>query len=337
MNITINNLPQKFYPYLLGHESCPATFKHEIEKVFKRPLKNLKGNYIFDAGNWIIKKGRTDGLETTPDTHLYRIRKAVKIQKYIQSKGLEQHIMVPKKFLYWHEKESQFYVICEKVALSTEVPMPTSDYEKAIGSSMYLAGGQVAALAAGSPRRALTPIQAKAMAELSFLGYTDLTYNNQYFTLDGRVAIIDTEPHKRGLKKQFASSKIIFFLGDKSALLAQQSIAGIAKLKLYCSNPNALREVEKVEKKHVLWSIAKLIGKIAVGCLIMYFTPGVVALLPIGAVAIASLKITIMTILSIKMLFLSLNVLSVYYIWKKSHQGLEGASSIYEAELAGAF
>ena len=52
--ITMNNLPNKFHPFLLGHPSCSANCKNEIDAIFNAPLIPLKGNYIFDAGNWVL-------------------------------------------------------------------------------------------------------------------------------------------------------------------------------------------------------------------------------------------------------------------------------------------
>jgi hypothetical protein len=339
MNTTINNLYPKFYPYLLGHQLCPATFKSEIDALFaqgKLPFLKDAGQrqYIFDGGKYILKLNRPNGL-TTHDTHLYRIRKAVKIQNYIQRNGLENHIMVPKKYLYWNKKESQFYVVCEKIPLSEEVVQPAPQYVTTDGAHY---GGQWQKFIEGKPRKTLQPIQAKALAELAVLGYTDLSYNNLYFTLDGRVAIIDTEPLKRGLnKKKFAKYTIDSWLNDKASFLAQQSIAGIAKLKMYCTDRAAFREVEKVERNHALWNIAKLIGKIAIGCLVIYFTPSIVAFLPVAGVAIATLKITIIAIATTKIVYLSFNALAVYSIWNKSMNGYQGLVRIVQAEIRGAF
>ncbi len=76
------------------------------------------------------------------------------------------------------------------------------------------------AFAKNSPQRSLTPIQAKTLANISILGCTDLSYNNLYFTQDGKVALIDTEPHKRALKKICKSSSLFFFLVIKDLYYA---------------------------------------------------------------------------------------------------------------------
>lgn len=337
MNITMDSLPHKFYPFLLGHPSCPSKIKEEIDKVFEKPLVPLKSNYIFDAGKYVLKLERTDGSLTTPDTHMYRVRKAEKIRKYIVKNHLENQLMVPEKFLYWRETDRKFYVISEKVCLSDEVAKLVSDsVEILYKQGGQTLGGQIAALAANKPKRNLTPEQAKGLAELSVLGYTDLTYNNAYFTLDGKVAIIDTEPIKRSLKKIMFKNKFTW-MGDKGALLSQQTISGIAKLKLYCADEKALREVETVEKKHVVWSIAKLVGKIALVCLAISFVPSVAALLPIGGILATSLSAFVITVLVVKTVSLVACAGGVAYVWKLSHDGVQGVVKIFSMEKLGVF
>jgi len=335
MNTNPTNLHSKFHPYLLGHASCSANFKNEIDEIVEKPVTELKSNVV-DAGKWILKVGRRDGLLTTEDTHLYRIRKAEKIRSYIRENGLEASLAVPKKYLYWNEKQGEFYVVSEKLDLSPEVAKPrTKELEDEFKAACGL-GWQAKALSEGKPMRAFTPVQAKALAELSFLGYTDLSYNNLYFTKEGKVAIIDTEPQKRGLKKAFAENLVIRYLRDKSSLLTEQSVAGIAKLKLSVSDPLALKEIEQVEKSHVLWNLAQLVGKIAILSLAIYFVPAATALVPIAEVSTV-LKIFLISIGILKVTFLALNTGSVYTIWKQSCQGPEGVVAIFENEKAGIY
>jgi hypothetical protein len=80
MNLNLESLPNKFLPFLLGHESClaPENCKSEIDEIFNRSIRNapsLKSDYIYDAGNWVIKGDRTDALApyVTPDTNIYRV------------------------------------------------------------------------------------------------------------------------------------------------------------------------------------------------------------------------------------------------------------------------
>lgn len=334
-----DNLPSKFHPYLLGHPSCPSNqLKDEIDQICAGSLTPLKGDYISMAGRWVFKLQRGDGIATTPDTHIYRIRKAEKIRNYILQNHLESHLMVPKKFLYWHQVSQKFYVISEKVNLSPEVAEPESDEVEDIWKAgAVLGGGQCAALAEDKPKRALTAQQAKALAELSTMGYTDLSYNNLYFTTDGRIAIIDTEPQKRFLKKAVAKNIIPYLLIDKSSLLAQQAISGTAKLKLYCSEEAARLEVRKVESKHALWNIAKLISKIALLGLALYFATNAIVLLPIAAVIATSLKVAVIAIAAIKMTYLTLNALYILMLLGLSQKHLEGIKIIETMERQGQF
>ena len=328
--VSIKNLPPKFQSFLIGSPTCPAKIKDEIDTLFQQPLKPLK-DHIFDAGKWVLKLGRTDGLDTTPDTHLYRVRKAEKIRSYIHKNNLDAHIAVPRKYLYWNTTQEQFYVVAEKMNLSPEVPTPASLDMEAVFKEGASYGGQMQALADNAPRRSLTSAQAKALAELSVLGYTDLSYNNLYFTQDGKVAIIDTEPLKRSLKKMVKSGFIFFLFGDKGSLLSQQSIAGIAKLKLYIDNPTALQAVQRVEKNHALWRIAQLITKISVVTLAIYFTPTITALIPIAVVAM-TLKVSFIAVAVLKNISLTFDALEVYRIWTFSCLGPQGVVHIATME-----
>ena len=324
MNTNLANLQSKFHTHLLGHALCPAKFKGEIDGLFaNKSLNPLKSDYVFDGGDWILKMGRTD-LPTTPDTHLYRIRKAEKIRTYLHRNHLENDLMVPEKYLYWNENEKRFYAVAKKVPLSDEVVKPIPEFESSLEAGAPILGGQAQAFVDGKQQRALTLVQAKALAELCVLGYTDLSYNNFFFTVDGKVAIIDTEPHKRALKKATFNSKIGYWLGDKGSMLAQQAISGMARLKLVCTDPSALKEVEKIEQKHALWSMTKLIGKIAVGILIIYGALYALPRLSINAMVIKVLKVTAVAIAILKVLILTLNMLSIKKVWSLSQQGLPG-------------
>ena len=328
--ICLNTLPAKFQPFLIGSPTClcPADLKEKIDSLFIQGSATQLKEHIFETKDWVLKLGRQDGLLTTPDTHLYRVRKAEKIRTYVQQNHLENAIAVPKKYLYWCEQENRFYVVAEKMALSKEVAAPKSQEMEAAFKGFYateagqLAAGQIKALAENAPKRSLTPDQAKALAELSILGYTDLTYNNLYFTQDGKIAIIDTEPQKRALKKKKLSNFIdSFFMVDKGFLLSMQSIAGIAKLKLYIDDQTALSNVEKVEKNHVLWRIAILITKISIVALASRLVVSIiVARVPVPAV-VRVLEVSLPIIASIKVGRLVNPAIDIYNLWDLSCRG----------------
>ncbi len=331
--INIDNLPRKFQPFLIGSPTCREQIKGEIDDIMnRRMLRPLKSDYIFEADRWVFKLGRTGGALTTPDTHLYRVRKAEKIRTYILQHGLEAHIAVPKKYLYWHTTENQFYLVAEKMALSREVAAPASiEYEDNFKADPSL-GGQVEALANDHPKRSLTTVQAKALAEMAGLGYNDLTYNNLHFTNDGKVAIIDTEPLKRFVNKETKSSFNFFFFGDRRLMLTLQALSGIAKLKLYTDAPAALQAVEKVEKNHAIWGIVESIVKISLvtfGC--YFFALPLAALIPIAKVAVL-LKVGCIGFAVLKNINLTSYTISMCRIWRWSYQGLEGMDKMCEME-----
>ncbi|MFY7842957.1 MAG: hypothetical protein ACOVOR_02970 [Rhabdochlamydiaceae bacterium] len=328
-SITINNLPLKFRPFLLGSPSCSANIKPEIDAIFQKDLKPLEkafSSYIFDGGNYILKNSRQDGSLTPPDTHLYRIRKAEKIRAYIQKNNLEDHLVVPKKYLYWHTQEEKFYVVAEKMHLSKEVAsLASPDLElqyRKCGKSF----GQCASLSSGATQRDLTPIQAKTLAELSILGYTDLSYNNLYFTLDGKIAIIDTKPQKRALNKILCSGAISLLFFDKTVLLSQQSIAGIAKLKTYVKNPIAMKKVNRVERNHVLWTMTQLVMKISLLNIVLYFNHRITTRIPLTVLR-TTLETTITVTTILKICFNLLNILKIHLLWslscKENGEGLD--------------
>lgn len=334
-----SNLPSKFEPFILGNPKCkaPVSVKTAIDSVFTHPLVDMKGGYVFDAGNWVLKFTRNDGLMTTPDTHLYRVRKAEKVRKYIADNRLDRELVVPQKYLYWKVDEGRFYVVSQKVDLAPEVANPTPELGEAIRAAELLASGQMQALVSGAATRALSPLQAKALAELATMGLTDLSYNNLFFDRQGRIAVIDTEPVKRALKKKlFAYPSFGFWMGDKAVNKAQQVLTGTAKLKLSCSDPLARREVEKVERRHTLWNLAKVVTKLALVCLAIYFLPTIIASLALPSALATTLKICAIGAASLKALLLSLNTVSLGYIWKQSCKGIHGIQAISMAEAVNA-
>ncbi|MEI8301439.1 MAG: hypothetical protein WCG10_07540 [Chlamydiota bacterium] len=335
MTLSINNLPKKFYPYLLGHAECNATYKNQIDAVFQQPLRPLAQNpqegqfavrpYIFDAGNWFLKLNRTDQPNIRPDTVLYRIRKAAKIEKFIIENHLENQFILPKKNLYWHPQEQRFYVVSEKLQLSNEVAEPlNAQIEQEFKYNADQAHGQAEALANGAPKRSITADQAKNLARMCLeLGYTDLSYNNLYFNQEGKVAIIDTEPVQRTFKKTIFSFWVFRCgLADRVWVCAEHALGGISRLKFYCSNPLAMKAVEKIERNHILWNLAKLASKLGVTCLMIYVAPSLVSRVVVLGV--------VKGVLYIKVSLLAMNSLSLLRCLYLTHRGLLGWSKIIQ-------
>ena len=329
MTLSINNLPKKFYPYLLGHAECKATYKNEIDAVFQKPLRPLVQKpqdgqyavrpYIFDAGNWFLKLNRTDQANIRPDTVLYRVRKAAKIEKFILENHLQNQFALPKKHLYWHLEEKRFYVVSEKLQLSNEVAEPVNaQIEQQFTQAAGQVHGQAEALANGVSKRSITAEQAKNLARMCLeLGYTDLSYNNLYFNQEGKVAIIDTEPVQRTFKKTIFSFFVFRLgLGDRVGFCAEHALGGISRLKLYCSNSLAMKSVEKVEKNHILWNLAKLISKLGVTCLMIYVAPSLFGRLVVLTV--------VRGVLYTKAALLAINSLSLLMCLHWTRQGPQG-------------
>lgn len=99
MNVSNYNLPNKFFPFLLGHPSCASSdIKNEIDQIMQSCLiVDLKNN-VFDCGKWILKYPRTDGLATNPDTHLYRVRKAEKYAITLSITNWKLSLQYPRNF-----------------------------------------------------------------------------------------------------------------------------------------------------------------------------------------------------------------------------------------------
>jgi hypothetical protein len=356
--MNIYNLPSKFSPYLLTSEAQHSFSKfNEVNKEFTKNnrhtlAKNNKRGRLEDDRH---KKWLFQDLHSPYATDLYGIRKAIKIKDYIEKKCAADHFHVPCKYLYCNKQNKEIYIASEKIALSNEVGKPASaeiklylseepDFFINIGRQWRALrtgrpksgddiGKQRHALRSGNPERALTPIQAETLAELAiYVGYTDLSYNNLYFTPDGKVAIINTEPVNRILKKLVKKHEIIYWLGDVGIIETRQALIGIAKLKQVCSKPEALQKVNKVEQKYVLWFLAKLVGKIALAILVIYFIPTAFALLPLRGWALTCLQAILKTIAVLKTISLTLCIIYIYKVWQWSHQGVSGMKKIDKME-----
>nr|MBA3817158.1 hypothetical protein [Parachlamydiaceae bacterium] len=270
------DLPAKLQPFCLGHSKCSIkeTNREELLQIFHNSTE-IKPN-IFTSDKWIFKSPRLE-ISQLPDTHLYRVLKAKKIRNYIQKNGLEEHIIVPQKFIIKNSSTSglcSYIVVSEKIKLSEEVIKPTDLLEAEIKTEVNQVG-QAKAFLEGKPQKELSIQQAKALAQLAFLGYTDQTYNNVFLTTEGKVAVLDTEPMHRSWKKQERQFSNIFkiwkdrkknnkpspfiihlifnnlfgrFTYNKTNEFGRK-ISGTTYLKAYCS-PTAKIEVEKIEVAH---------------------------------------------------------------------------------------
>ncbi len=265
------------------------------------------------------------------------MRKAQKIRKFITKNNLENHIDVPDQYIYWHSKSEQFYVVAKNMNLSGNVAKPSKNFEKELSLSREEGGRegkQTDAFRSNAPQVSLNVDQARGLAKLACLGYTDLSYDNLFFSQDGKVAIVDTAPVKRRMKKALKNSWIFFLFGSLHSLTTQQSIFGIAKLKLYVDNKDALKAVQKVETTHALWGIARLVATVAVLALAIYSVPIMTSNLPLALLA-KTINVTFITWAFMKMMSSLLNVASISLIWSYSCQGTTGVKEIAYCEHTG--
>lgn len=328
MTVSNYNLPSKFFPFLLGHPSCTSNdIKNEIDKLGKEFLSKVEDSFMH-FGKCVLEFPHNEKLATTPDTHLSCVRNAEKIRNFIINNKLEAEFAVPKKFLY-DLGNKDYCVVYVRLDISEEVVSlySTETREEIMNVPELELEGQEQALKRGAQERDLTPSQAKALAELSILGYTDQTFNNFFFTVDGKVAILFTDPVKR-----VTAGKTNSFFVDKSALLANQSICGIAKLKQFCIDPEARKQVELVEKNHVLWTIAKLTLKLALGCLVIYAIPRAISSLGLPGRVATLLKVSLLTLPLIKNIGLTIQVLHVLSVWTMSCSVDKGMKQILASE-----
>jgi hypothetical protein len=324
LNTTPSDLNPKFYPYLIGRSECqaPDNYQPKLKEIFSRELTPYsQRDYIFVEDDWFLKLPRRK-FPTTPDTHLYRVRKAEKIRRYIENRDLSEHFVVPKKYLYWHF--NQFYVVAEKLELSDEeATMKGTNHNFSDPKR-----GEPCS-ASSTATRALSVAQATGLAELAiYTGLTDLSYNNCHFTPDGKIAIVDTEPLGRVVKEW---AKRTFF-EDLQAIKALQVVGGMAKLKTYCSNPEALIAVQKIERRYALSNLARLVCKIAMASLALVIFPYIIGYAPFGLVATSSLKFLAVSIAALKTIYLINSTVELYDRWWLSTQKKAGLQIIYGKE-----
>lgn len=335
VNTNLDNLKAKFYPFLLGHPLCQppvVDLKEKIDLAFNNNEVEQLTEVLFTHDDWLLTKERTD-IVTTPDAHLYCVRKARKIKEYIDKNNIGNEVTIQQSFLYWHEIQNRFYVVAQKAVVDEEVAEPRPEAAEILRSQAVQAlGGQVKAFNENKPQRALTVVQAKALAEFAKMGYYFLGYQNLYFTPDHKVTIFETEPVKRSLKKNFSSNSFNYWFKSKRALLTQQAIVGISRLKFYCSNPLALKEVEKIEKRHVLWNSAVLVGKIALVCLVTYGAAHAITLLGIGKTMTVVCQFALGMLGGLKVGVLIREIRSIFDIWNLSCKGMQGQGALLYLE-----
>ena len=110
----------------------------------------------------------------------------------------------------------------------------------------------------------ISPDQARALSIFAFeAGLSDLTFLNLFFTNSGKIAVIDTEPVKRNINKNFMSSLFNRLFLDKGIFKTNQSCLGVAKLRLSISDNEALNAIKATENYYLAICAVKTVAKAA--------------------------------------------------------------------------
>jgi len=136
---------------------------------------------------WVFKCKRSD-MQTSADTHLYRVRKADKIRR-MNLAG----VIVPQKYLY-RLPNGEYIILAQKMTIHREVANPallsqdTPDwFRDLIPKTVYIK---------------LTPSQGKNVVRVIFrTNSTDLNRTNVYHDENNQLVLPDTEPHLRYYRK----------------------------------------------------------------------------------------------------------------------------------------
>lgn len=331
---TINqfaDLPSQFVPYLVRNRALA-----EVDYAFNQPLCSLQDDLFTDQRQiFLFKRAQKNG-DSLPDSHLYEVLKAAKIYQYIHENGYQNDVVVVEKGIYWSNRDKEFYVVSKRLNLSNEVCGCSSFLKEEIQKSPMLEG-QERCLVQGFKRRYLTVTQARALAELATIGYRGITFNNLLYTRQGQVAILDTEPLNREVRKAQCTWENFLFC-DKEALRAKQAIVDIAQLKSLCVHVKALDAVDRVEKWHVIWSIYTVVVKMVL--LVLFWQDGIaraIQLAPLSEQAKLVLRVSLQIPLIIKGTTLFLEIPQMLHLWSLSRQGWEGFKKLQAKQLCGEF
>lgn len=300
---TYDGLKPKFHPYCIGHPACKEPVAQKAWAAFQAwnadPSNKLAPfpAYITDIGDFLLETSRTRRPLPPTDTLLYSVRKAAKLRYYLTTYGLHSSIAVPKKFIL--KMQNQLIVMTEKIPLLPQ------------------------------PKKNLHPIQAAHLTKLIFLVFIDpLDANNHLsFTPDGKVAIMDTTPIDRCIKKSL-TSKLLGQLLFNDSLRLSRKFCITAQLKTQCSYMEKIA-VEEVEKKEWQNGIKQSIASLALCCFSFCAIPIFSAHTALSPYVIIPINIGLMGVASLKVLVCFKQCLSVHqtYTWS-----LEGESGLKQIE-----
>jgi hypothetical protein len=318
--VQLPSLPGKFEPFILtdanpGPIIDGISLKDRMDAAFAVGNANnitcMSGEKSFSGEKshirkfsyvpgYFIKTQRKDHFidKTTPDTHLYRVRKANKIRKAAEKYGFSHLIAVPTKWVYKGKQE--WIVLSEELPLSKRELKPYTSYAHTSNTSYD----------------ELTPEQARALSILAFeTNLNDLGSHNLAFTEDRRVAIVDTEPWDRRITKDFSGVLGNRFPFDHEVLRVSRALDGTLRLKRCCSNPAAVREIMAVEKEYYKKTMIKAVMRLALGVLALLAT------IYIAKMAYLKICLTLSNELA-KKAGVSISVCSVLFLVNKVRQSI---------------
>ncbi len=172
----------------------------------------------------------------------------------------------------------------EKLDLSDDIVKVSAAVKAALSATATVAlrslpGSRLGLLLGQAPAsvRPLSVEQIKGLAEMVFLGLSDLSYNNLFFTREGKLALIDTDPEARKEKKDLWKTLLFKIVGSKDDYRFNLKMQNLQQLKLLTTNEEAFQAIRDVEKKPMMIQAAKLIAKtvatIFIGLAVLSFLP----------------------------------------------------------------
>lgn len=276
------SLPAKFQDRILtdtnsGPMVGQVTLKQKMDEISQKPIQGSAQpphpkdkpyiQFHPSLSGFVVKKEHPlEGL--TPDTLLYRVRKADKIRKLITKHGFSNLAVVPEKWLYHNGRE--WVVVAQKLALFegyTKTFFFSQEDKKWYTFYRDSKGNFKTTLPVHAENYHVTARQGHALATLAFeAGLNDLGNNNVLFTKSGESAILDTEPIYRKVKKD------LYLKGFKRNIRNTAFAFSTTKqLKQTCTESDTINAIESVERYHYNKMLIKIIVKVA---LAVIFTLG---------------------------------------------------------------
>lgn len=250
MTFSVAPLPPKFHPYLLGSPSCidsPAGLLDSLAGLASFPsgIDPHQVDLSFRSGGelWRIRTF-PQGESTDEDfsffqlaplwreknLHIYEPLLAKKIDAFIRKESLSHLFVLPPRFLYQR------------------------------GSTTYLISKIISP---GSPARTPSREQVLALAEMTTLGLP--LADNLNLDDGGRVILSNCESPSREIENRLSRipTKVLVY-----SVRLQKALSQTARLKAH--SPAYRREIELIEKKHILKRTTQIITQIACSLLVIY-------------------------------------------------------------------